>query len=229
MREEISGENAWRVVSTPCTGEAHDAERYARARRLSDISDELLALDFAGYDATDNPEALATAQAWATDDGMLETPWLLLYGLTGTGKTHLLAAALNALMARGRFPLYTLTPALLQHIRDGLDEKQSQEYSLRFRAVQEAPILILDDLGAEMRTEWADETLFKILDYRYRHQAPTAVATNLMPDHLAPRIASRLQDWHLARCVMMAGDDRRKRARHSDPTAGRKAERKGAR
>lgn len=210
---EISGDNAWRVELAPCPDASHDRERFDRARRLSDISDPLLRLDFAGYDASDNAEALTAAQAWSTDDGQREQPWLLLYGLMGTGKTHLLAAAFNALVARGRYPLYALTPSLLDHVRDALDSERPQDYGARFRAVQQAPILILDDLGAEKRTAWTDETLFKLLDYRYRQQLPTAVATNLLPDDLEERIASRLQDVHIGRTVLMLGADRRKSGR----------------
>lgn len=209
----ISGDNAWRVELAPCPDASHDRERFDRARRLSDISDALLRLDFTDYDASDNAEAVAAAQAWATDDGQRQWPWLLLWGKMGTGKTHLLAAAFNALVARGRYPLYTLTPSLLDAVRDALDSDRPQDYGARFRAVQQAPILILDDLGAEKRTAWTDETLFKLLDYRYRQQLPTAVATNLLPDDLEERIASRLQDQHIGRTILMRGADRRKAGR----------------
>jgi DNA replication protein DnaC len=210
---EISGDHAWRVELAPCPDASHDRDRFNRARRLSDISDPLLRLAFdgpQGYDASDNAEALAATQAWSTDDGQREYPWLLLYGLMGTGKTHLLAAAFNALVAHGRYPLYALTPSLLDAVRDALDSDRPQDYGARFRAVQQAPILLLDDLGAEKRTAWTDETIFKLLDYRYRQQLPTVVATNLLPDDLEERIASRLQDRHIGRVVLMRGDDRRK-------------------
>lgn len=135
--------------------------------------------------------------------------WLLLYGGMGTGKTHLLAAAFYALLANKRYPVYTLTPALLDHVREGLDMEQPGAFGARFHAVQRAPILILDDLGAEKRSEWSDELLFKLLDYRYREALPTAVATNLIPADLEPRIASRLQDRALSTVVMMRGPDYR--------------------
>ena len=104
----------------------------------------------------------------------MPSPWVLLYGGMGTGKTHLLAAAFNVLLGAGRYPLYTVVPALLDHIREGLDEPDSREYGARFRAVRSASILLLDDLGAERSSEWSDELLFKLLDYRYREGLPTA-------------------------------------------------------
>jgi DNA replication protein DnaC len=201
----------WQARTTLC-GCREDAiaqARWERALAASDIAPRLLALDFASYDATHNPRALAAVQAWTSDAARASLPWLLLYGGMGSGKTHLLAAAFNALMAEGRYPLYTLVPALLDHVRDGLDDAKPGEYGARFRAVRETPILILDDLGAEKRSEWSDELLFKLLDYRYRQELPTAVASNLIPADLEERIASRLQDRALAVALLMSGPDYR--------------------
>lgn len=213
----IGAECDWRITAVPC---ACQAERLARARweralAASDIAPKLLALDFAGphgYDATHNPLALQAAQAWCDDASRASLPWLLLYGGPGSGKTHLLAACFNALLAQGRYPLYTLVPALLDHVRAGLDipnGSQGGEYAARIQAVQQAPILILDDLGAEKVSDWSQEALFKLLDYRYRQELPTAVASNLLPADLEPRIASRLQDRALSVALLMSGPDYR--------------------
>lgn len=204
-------------------------EAWERALAASDFADELRTLDFAGYDPTYNPLALQATQAWtaalcAQPDGSeggaadmerdSETrPWLLLYGGYGTGKTRLLAAAFNALLAAGRYPLYIVVPPFLDYVRDGLNaEKNGRDtgaYSARSRAVREAPLLILDDLGAEKRSDWTDEALFKLLDYRYRAALPTAVATNVLLGDLEGRIASRLRDHARAVAIPMSGPDYR--------------------
>ncbi len=135
-------------------------------------------------------------------------PWLFFCGGYGTGKTHLMGATFYALIDAGQSPIYTVTPLLLKYIRKGIDEGNG-EYSARLEAVMECPVLILDDLGAEKRTAWTDETLYALLDYRYRLKLPLAVATNLRPDELEARIASRLQDRRLSRVIVMRGRDRR--------------------
>jgi DNA replication protein DnaC len=132
---------------------------------------------------------------------------VVLWGMTGTGKTHLLAAAFNALLAAGKVPCYCVVPLLLDHVREGYD---AGDYGERFRTVLDAPILLLDDLGAEKRTDWTDEALFKLLDYRYRHELPTAIGSNLPPDDLEERISSRLQDGALSVVVRMRGPDHRR-------------------
>ncbi|HEX8981720.1 MAG TPA: hypothetical protein VF792_03040 [Ktedonobacterales bacterium] len=56
---------------------------------------------------------------------------------------------------------------------------RSSSVAARFDAVQQTPIL--NDLGSEKRSEWTDETLFKLLDYRYREESPPAVASKPHP------------------------------------------------
>lgn len=229
VREEAGAENGWRVETYPCAcrAELTARERWERALAASDITSALLTISFSGYDTAGHPSLVKgrdAALTWASSAESAETaesaeevpdvrlqgfPWLFLYGSCGTGKTHLLVSAFNRLMATGRYPLYTLVPALLDHVKEGLDANDKGEYAARFKAIKEAPILILDDLGAEKRTDWSDETLFKLLDYRYREELPTAVASNLLPSGLESRIASRLQDRALSVALLIVGPDYR--------------------
>lgn len=231
---EIGPETNQRTVMEPCgCQEAHNARaRWERALAASDMSPLLRSLDFAGYDATYNPDVLRIVADWTKGlvcarEGHLPmpSPWVLLYGGMGTGKTHLLAAAFNVLLGAGCYPLYTVVPALLDHIREGLDEPDSREYGARFRAVRSTEILLLDDLGAERSSDWSDELLFKLLDHRYREGLPTLVATNLIPGDLEPRIASRLQDRRLSTVLLMRGPDFRLT---DDLADGEKSGQKGA-
>ncbi len=66
---------------------------------------------------------------------------------------------------------------------------------------KEAALLILDDLGAELKTEWSTCFLYEIIDARYRSGKPTIVTTNLtlrqLREHLTdkngiPRTFDRL-------------------------------------
>ena len=46
-----------------------------------------------------------------------------------------------------------------------------------FEGVRTTEILVLDDLGTESATPWAQEKLFQIINYRYNFQFPTVFTT----------------------------------------------------
>jgi DNA replication protein DnaC len=67
--------------------------------------------------------------------------------------------------------------------------------------------MVLDDLGVENPSPWAQEKLFQLLNYRYNHRLPTIITTNTDLDLLDPRIRSRLLDENLINRVRIAAPD----------------------
>ena len=76
-------------------------------------------------------------------------------------------------------------------------------------------LLVLDDLGAERRSEYAQEQVFNVIDSRYRAKLPLIVTTNLtMKELTAPdNIGNgRIYDRLLEMChpVEISGKSRRR-------------------
>lgn len=208
------GPEEWKheLVRCKCQREADAVRAWERARAASDLLDDQADMTFDGYDAQYNAGALELVRTWAADPASESVaPWVVLWGPLGTGKSHLLAAAFNALVHAGKHPIYAVVPLLLDHIRGGIE---TGDYGERFEALMKCPVLILDDLGSETRTRWTDEALFKLLDWRYRNalarKTPTLIASNLMPDDWEARIGSRAQDRLRSRVIEMVGPDMRK-------------------
>ncbi len=134
--------------------------------------------------------ALALAQAYA------EAPegWLTFLGGHGSGKTHLAAAIANAWDQSGKQVLFIFVPDLLDHLRAAFNPQSPVAYDRRFLEVRSAPYLVLDDLGAESSTPWAQEKLYQLLNYRYVAQLPTVLTTSLSLEQLDPRLSARLAD-----------------------------------
>lgn len=81
-------------------------------------------------------------------------------------------------------------------------------------ATRLAPFLVLDDLGTEKLSDWVQEKLYAILDWRYGQELPTLVTSNLTLAELAshyrahgPRLASRIAG--MGEEVELRGRDRR--------------------
>lgn len=124
----------------------------------------------------------------------LNNPLVVLTGNHGTGKTHLsigvMFAAYRFHKLRSRFwPVVNL----LDRYKATFDEDRATESADSIDAeMARTPLLVLDDLGANKSSEWAEERLFRLIDERYREQLPLVVTTNLTPRELPARVASRL-------------------------------------
>ncbi|MFZ5915760.1 MAG: ATP-binding protein [Chloroflexota bacterium] len=145
-------------------------------------------------------EGAARVALDARDETMLWTKkltgWLVIYGGKGNGKTHLAAAAANHLIAQGQPVLLVNVPEFLDWLRESYSRSSfddtEETFSRRFSLVRDAPVLILDDLGAESDTPWANEKLYILLNYRQEMRLPTMMTSNLRFEDFPGRLRSRL-------------------------------------
>lgn len=134
--------------------------------------------------------------------------WLLLQGDYGCGKTHLAAAIANFAVEMGVSTLFITVPDLLDSLRFAY---QSPEYTFeeRFEEIRKADLLILDDFGTQSATQWAQEKIFQIINYRYINRLPLVVTTNLTLQDIDERVRSRLMDPELVTRVRILAPDYR--------------------
>ena len=91
-----------------------------------------------------------------------------------------------------------------------------RSYDDLFEQTRNAPLLILDDLGAENPTQWAQEKLYQIINHRYNAALPTVITCNVELERIEPRVRSRLVDMDLVRKFVIDAPDFRRAA--SDQT-----------
>ena len=83
--------------------------------------------------------------------------WLTFTGANGVGKTHLAAAIANHCIENGRIVFFFHAPDLLDHLRASFGPASETSYSDLFEQVRATPLLILDGLGSQSTTPWAQE------------------------------------------------------------------------
>jgi DNA replication protein DnaC len=118
-----------------------------------------------------------------------------------------------------------VVPDLLDHLRAAFSPNSPVSYDRRFEEVRTAPFLVLDDLGTQSATPWAQEKLFQIFNYRYAARLPTVFTTTQRLEDIEPRLRSRMND--LTRCTILA--DSAPSYRAAPKRAGREARTDGKR
>ncbi len=214
-----------RTVPCSCTLKAREKGRQSRLRRYSGLEAKLLqSMTFESFDwkrvnlPPEQRENLKKAFDTALDFAKSPEGWLVFLGVNGCGKTHLAAAIANHRLKEGRPVKFVVVPDLLDHLRSTFSPQSPVSYDHLFEEVKNAPLLILDDLGKQSTTPWAEEKLYQIINHRYNHQLPTVVTTNCSLDEIDSPISSRLADPKIGVVWNINAPDYR-----TDATASRKS------
>ncbi len=196
------------VVPCRCTqkevGEGHQArlQRYSNLGVLTRLTFDSLLPQGRSKNPVDEEQfsrAYRVAKAFAANP----QGWLVLAGPSGCGKTHLAAAIANYRIANNHPAFYITTPDLLDRLRSSFSPNSEMPYDEFFEQVRNAPLLILDDLGAQSSTPWAKEKLEQVLNHRFNSELPTVIVVITPIEELDERLRTRLTDSKLCQvCVV---------------------------
>ena len=142
-------------------------------------------------------------KAYAADFGK-GSPSLLLYGMTGLGKTHLSLAIAGKAVEAGHGVIYTSAQNLfnrLEREKFGRAEDNNTEQS-----ILDCDLLIIDDLGAEFSTQFTVSALYNIINCRDLEGKPTIISTNLSPEKLKDTYSDRIASRILSNYVILQFD-----------------------
>lgn len=232
-----------REVWTPCPdceearlagerqAEAEKAANAARQRLEALLEDAAIPRRFIGrtlqtYNAVtpEQKRALAVATDYAENFAQKAKRGdsLILLGAPGTGKSHLAAAILQAILPE-YCGLYTTCSGVIRAVRatwrPNSEKTESQVLSILFSV----PLLVIDEIGVQYGTDSEQNILFDVMDRRYRDMMPTILLANLklkrekpedpagLREVLGERIYDRLTET--ARIVTFEGDSYRAQAR----------------
>jgi len=108
---------------------------------------------------------------------------LLFMGPVGVGKTHLAISVLrNLIEKKGVASLFYESGSLLKAIQDSYNPISQTSETRVLAPVYQAEVLVLDELGASVPTDWVSDTLYQIINTRYNNKKLTIFTTNFMDE-----------------------------------------------
>ncbi len=212
---EVSHPEFGRAVVCSCRAEEVEIQRASRLLKMSQLG----ALQDCTFDnffpegiglTPSKQRNLKMAYDRAFDYARNPSGWLVFKGGYGSGKTHLAAAVASYCISKGDPVVFVSTPDLLDHLRAAYSPSSATGYDERFEQVRNAPILVLDDLGSQANTEWAQEKLYQIFNFRYNARLPTVITTNEELEAIEIRIRSRMVDPSLVQIITILAPDFRR-------------------
>jgi len=133
-------------------------------------------------------------------------PFLFVYGTTGNGKTHLCEATIKEFLKRSIDCRLWTVPDMISQLKNSIPENTTERLMNILKVI---PALILDEWGQNYGSDWEEQKLEEIVIARERNGLITIITSNLEPDQLPERIASRFRDRQQARLLNnQAGDYR---------------------
>jgi DNA replication protein DnaC len=144
---------------------------------------------------------------------------LLLMGPAGDGKTHLAVSINKGLVNKGFGGVFCEFGSLLKEIQDSYNPISKSSELKVLAPIYETDMLVLDELGATIPTDWVRDTMYQIINKRYNDRKLTIFTTNysdarrsdkeqVLEDRIGTRLRSRLYEM-CTKVVLDGGDYRR--------------------
>jgi DNA replication protein DnaC len=126
---------------------------------------------------------------------------LLIYGEPGNGKTYMTHSIANELLNKGIPVVCVHIDALLNRIKQTFSSYGKEGEATILNALNNAELLIIDDLGTEQDTDWSNKTIYNIIDNRYRSGLPLIITTNINLKDIEDKYHKRTYDRILEMCI----------------------------
>lgn len=195
----------------------------ARVMEETGLTPRDLEMTFENFEVDDgNVRAYTVMRAYAENYEAGTGIGLMLYGPRGTGKSHLLAAALKVLYKRALKVRKYMFPELLALTRSAFADFESTEVQELWDTLKHAHVVALDDMmcdlvGSVYEGKRAAELLYRVLDTCLQYRVGLLITTNDTPATLerklrevdgSDRIFDRLRE--AVHAVGISGTTRRK-------------------
>jgi chromosomal replication initiator protein len=178
-------------VSSSAQGPLFANSTHEESRDVSSLAKRLHLRPESTFDnfavSTSNQIAYAATTAVAKDPGTAYNP-LFIYGGVGVGKTHLMHAVANALLAKKPTTkvVYCMGEEFLNEIVEAIQTKTARQFKQKYRSAQ---LLMVDDIQFIAGKQTAQEEFFHTFNAVHREGGQIIMTSDRPPAEI-----SRLED-----------------------------------
>lgn len=116
-------------------------------------------------------------------------------GRPGTGKTHLACGiGLRVMQNNGANVLFITVMDAMMLIKDSWNKGTQMTEAQAISTLVAPDLLILDEVGVQLGSDFEKTTLFNILNKRYERMRPTIFLSNLTKDEITLYLGERIMD-----------------------------------
>jgi len=114
---------------------------------------------------------------------------VFMCGDTGLGKTHLSLSIAKEVISKGYNVAYD---SIINYLNDIEKEHYGKSDKNTLAMITSVDLLILDDLGAEVKNAFNHSTIYNIINTRINRNLPTIISSNLTSDDVSERYDDRV-------------------------------------
>ena len=188
-------------------GERRRQETLLKNSGLTGAMNDMTIANFKAREGTEKALGFIKEYLANWPDMRREGTGFVLIGGYGNGKSHMAAAVVHELLAKGIPASFQPVAELLKRIKATFDDSGRETEHGITELMQHMECLVLDDIGSQRMTHWAQEYLFTLVDYRYRNKLPMIITTNCSAvdgeGSLTDAIGGRIVDRLLERCILI--------------------------
>jgi DNA replication protein DnaC len=207
------------AVACPCL-RVNRARKLIAAARIPRRYEKCSFANFVSAPGTSQDDALLQAHRLAREYPAVDRG-LIFMGPAGVGKTHLAVSIIRDLTDKGFASIFREFGSLLKEIQDSYNPVSKSSELKVLAPVFQADVLVLDELGATIPTDWVRDTMYQIINRRYNDNKLTIFTTNyldkprsekeqVLEDRIGTRLRSRL--YEMCKMVVIDGEDYRKQS-----------------
>lgn len=189
----------------------------------SGIPPRLQQYSMSGYNITEfNKKAYQTTEKYIANlqQHLSDGTGICFVGNCGVGKTFLAACIAKAVIEQEIFALYQNISGLYRELKQSFSATNMTEDDVINKYVS-VPLLVLDDVGKELPSDWKLSTLYELINRRTDEMKPTIYTTNYSNLDLKSRFqkggdestaaatVERMMDTHINDVILIHGNSHR--------------------